>query len=83
MFKNETLNVAPAACMTAGTNGSVFTHKRGRGGVVPAIVTTLLTWQDRLRQRQSLRELGERELSDMGISWAEVEYEVSKPFWIR
>ena len=33
MFKNETLNVAPAACMTAGTNGSVFTHKRGRSRV--------------------------------------------------
>tara|TARA_E500000318_G_scaffold48629_1_gene45750 strand:- start:6070 stop:6321 length:252 start_codon:yes stop_codon:yes gene_type:complete len=81
MFKNETLNVAPAACMTAGTNGSVFTHKRGRDGVAHAIVTTLLTWQDRLRQRQSLRELGDRELADMGISRTEVEYEISKPFW--
>ena len=81
MFKNETLNVAPAACMPAGTNGSVFTHKRGRGGVVLAIVTTLLTWQDRLRQRQFLRELGDRELSDMGITRTEVEYEISKPFW--
>lgn len=81
MFKNETLNVAPAACMTAGTNSSVFTHKRGRNGVVHAIVTTLLTWQDRLRQRQSLQELGERELSDMGMSRNDVEYEVNKPFW--
>lgn len=83
MFKNETLNVAPAAYMTAGTNGSAFMHKRGRGGVVSAIVTTLLTWQDRLRQRQSLRELDDRSLSDMGISRSDVEYEVSKPFWIR
>jgi len=81
MFKNETLNVAPAACMTAGTNNSVFTHRRGRDGVVHAIVTTLLTWQDRLSQRQSLQELGDRELSDMGISRTEVEYEISKPFW--
>lgn len=83
MFKNETLNVAPAACMTAGTNGSVFTQVRGRKGIVHAIVATLLVWQDRLRQRQSLRELGDRELCDMGISRADVEYEVSKPFWIR
>ncbi|MEO9899838.1 DUF1127 domain-containing protein [Nisaea sp.] len=83
MFKNETLNVAPAACMTAGTNSSVFTHKRGRHGVAHAIVTTLLTWQDRLRQRQTLLELDDRSLTDMGISHSDVEYEVSKPFWIR
>lgn len=81
MFKNETLNVAPAACMPAGSNGTIFTHPRGRGGVVQAFVTTLLTWQDRLRQRQLLRELGDRELSDMGISRSEAEYEINKPFW--
>ena len=32
MFKNDTLNVAPASCMTAGTNSRLSTHMRGRHG---------------------------------------------------
>ena len=83
MFKNDTLNVAPASCMTAGTNSRLSTHMRGRHGPLRAIVTTLLAWQDRLRQRQTLLELDDRLLSDMGISHSDVEYEVSKPFWSR
>ena len=83
MFKNDTLNVAPASWMTAGTNSGLSTHMRGRHGPVRAIVATLLTWQDRLRQRQALLELDDRLLSDMGISRSDVEYEVSKPFWSR
>lgn len=82
MFKNHTLNVAPAAAMTAGTNGTPFALKRGKGGVLQTLVALLLTWEDRIRQRQALREMDDRALADMGITYADVERETSKPFWV-
>ncbi|UUX50299.1 DUF1127 domain-containing protein [Nisaea acidiphila] len=82
MFKNQTLNVAPAAVMTAGTTGSAFAQKRAKGGVLHTLVALLLTWEDRIGQRESLRELDDRALADMGISRADVHYEVEKPFWM-
>ena len=36
---------------------------------------------DRWMQRQNLAELDERMLRDMGLSRADVDHEVSKPFW--
>lgn len=81
MFKNQTLNVAPAAVMTAGTTGSAFARTRGKGGVLQTVVALLLTWEDRISQREALREFDDRALADMGISRADVEYETAKPFW--
>jgi len=82
MFKNDTLNVAPAAAMTAGTNRTPFTLKRRKGGVLQNLVALLLTWDERIRQRQALREMDARSLADMGITPSDVDYETSKPFWI-
>jgi len=39
------------------------------------------TWQRRARQRAELARLNERDLHDLGLSRADVEYEVRKPFW--
>ncbi len=38
-------------------------------------------WRDRARQRAELARMSDREFRDMGISRAQVWYEVSKPFW--
>ncbi len=42
---------------------------------------TLLTWQERDRQRHALAQLDARMLKDVGLSWAEVDLELHKPFW--
>ncbi len=42
---------------------------------------TLLTWQERDRQRRALAQLDARMLKDIGLSRAEVVLELRKPFW--
>ncbi len=42
---------------------------------------TLLTWQERDRQRHALAQLDARMLKDVGLSRAEVDLELRKPFW--
>jgi uncharacterized protein YjiS (DUF1127 family) len=40
-----------------------------------------LAWLQRARQRRQLQQLGDHMLKDIGISRADVEAEVAKPFW--
>ncbi len=42
---------------------------------------TLLSWQERDRQRRALAQLDARMLTDVGLSRAEVAMELRKPFW--
>ena len=46
-----------------------------------ALFGTLLVWQERAAQRQHLASLDDRLLSDVGISRAEADVEIRKPFW--
>ena len=41
----------------------------------------VLAWLDRARQRRQLQQLGDHMLKDIGLSRADVEAEVCKPFW--
>lgn len=41
----------------------------------------ILDWQQRLSQRHHLGQLSDTMLSDIGLSRADIEQEVSKPFW--
>ena len=45
------------------------------------VVDHLVTWQRRHKDRMHLMALDDRLLHDIGISAADVEHEVSKPFW--
>jgi uncharacterized protein YjiS (DUF1127 family) len=45
------------------------------------VVDALVTWQRRHKDRMHLMSLDDRLLHDIGISLADVEHEVSKPFW--
>lgn len=38
-------------------------------------------WRERIRQRDALARLDDRMLRDIGLSRADVDGEVSKPFW--
>ena len=44
-------------------------------------VDQFLTWHQRVRDRQALGKLDAHRLHDIGLSRADVESEVSKPFW--
>ncbi len=44
-------------------------------------IRTLLIWQERDRQRRALAQLDARMLKDIGLSRAEVDLELGKPFW--
>ena len=55
-----------------------------RSHVLQALVGVLehlAVWQDRRRQRFTLSRLDDRMLHDIGLSSADVDRELSKPFW--
>jgi uncharacterized protein YjiS (DUF1127 family) len=41
----------------------------------------VMAWFERARQRRQLQQLGDHMLKDIGLSRADVEAEISKPFW--
>ena len=45
------------------------------------LVTMLLDWQERARQRRQLLALGDAALKDFGRSRADADQEGNKPFW--
>lgn len=44
-------------------------------------LTALVLWQERARERRRLATLDERLLRDVGLSRADIEQEIRKPFW--
>ncbi len=60
---------------TAASFGEILLEAAARA------VRTLLTWQERDRQRRALAQLDARMLKDVGLSRAEVDLELRKPFW--
>ena len=51
------------------------------GAAAGNIVTRLLVWHDRARERRALLGLNDLQLSDIGISRADAGSEGEKPFW--
>jgi uncharacterized protein YjiS (DUF1127 family) len=69
---------------TSDRSGSYFVRpSRGEAGVgfVTRLLDMAMSWRDRARQRRHLAELDDRLLRDIGVSRAEVENEISRPFW--
>jgi uncharacterized protein YjiS (DUF1127 family) len=65
-------------------SGSIQTRpaaRKAQMGLVARVVDLMLGWADRMRQRRHLAELDDRLLHDIGISRADVEAEISRPFW--
>jgi len=58
---------------------SRFVHTLDAG--FEAVIDGLVTWQRRHKDRMHLMAMDDRLLHDIGISAADVEHEVSKPFW--
>jgi uncharacterized protein YjiS (DUF1127 family) len=53
----------------------------GLGALLVKASDTLLDWQDRARQRHRLGEMDDHLLRDIGLSRADLEHEIDKPFW--
>jgi len=69
---------------TSEKSGSYFVRpSRGKAGTgfVTRLFDRVFGWLDQARQRRHLGELDDRLLRDIGLSRAEVEQEVSRPFW--
>ncbi len=52
-----------------------------RPGIVHRVWNTLGVWHRRAEGRRRLAELSDRELSDFGATRADVQWEISQPFW--
>ena len=48
---------------------------------VIAIISAMNLWIERYHQRKQLAELEPRMMRDLGLSKAQVQAEISKPFW--
>ncbi len=46
-----------------------------------ALLALVVTWQDRVRQRHHLADLSDHTLADIGLSRADIQAELNKPFW--
>jgi uncharacterized protein YjiS (DUF1127 family) len=49
--------------------------------LVLAVSDVVLKWLERRRQRRALETLDDMMLHDIGLSRADVDHEISKPFW--
>jgi len=54
---------------------------RGLGRVGTSLFAVLVSWQERAGQRQELGALSDSALKDIGLSRADIELELDKPFW--
>ena len=51
------------------------------GARVRGFRATPALWRRRARYRRALAQMGERELTDIGVCWSQIAEEVNKPFW--
>lgn len=63
------------------TQPAEFTNRPTPAAWPLRLFTALLLWQQRARTRRQLAQLDERLLADAGISAAERNVELAKPFW--
>jgi uncharacterized protein YjiS (DUF1127 family) len=53
----------------------------GRKGLLARFAATLRLWRQRIRERDTLATLTDRELADFGATTADVYRELRSPFW--
>ncbi len=80
-----TSSIAPAdesSRFQAGAGHAIAQTTLGTfGTIMQAAGSVLLQWQQRAGQRMHLGTLDDRLLKDIGLSRADIEPEVAKPFW--
>lgn len=53
----------------------------GAGGVLAGIVGLMVTWEQRLKDRDTLRAMTAAQLGDIGLDAATAARAATKPFW--
>ncbi|GGF69399.1 hypothetical protein GCM10011332_24440 [Terasakiella brassicae] len=53
------------------------------GTTLKTVHKTLFVWLHRHKSRKSLAYLSDHMLKDVGLTKAQVEAEIAKPFWVR
>ena len=54
---------------------------RSRHGIIARSGALLGLWAERMRERTQLTRLSDRDLRDIGLSRADVDRLIAKPFW--
>ncbi len=66
------------------TLGSLFVAAADpRGSLLVRTFDTLFAWLERAGSRRSLASMSDFQLKDVGLSRADIQGEVDKPFWRR
>jgi uncharacterized protein YjiS (DUF1127 family) len=64
---------------------SIFAHESMTNdhgyGVLGQLEETFHVWRHRYQTRRELARWSERDLHDIGLSWADIADEADKPFW--
>ena len=56
---------------------------RPRGSLLTRAADGLIGWIERARERRALAAMNEAQLKDVGLTRADVQRELDKPFWRR
>tara|TARA_R100000005_G_scaffold96488_1_gene83814 strand:+ start:3533 stop:3763 length:231 start_codon:yes stop_codon:yes gene_type:complete len=60
---------------------SPVVSRYGFRGIVSAAASLILQWQGRAAERRHLADLDKHDLTDVGLTFADVRPETEKPFW--
>ncbi len=78
------ITMLTAKCTLAGAARGAAPDRLGPAAPITMSALDLLsTWFERARQRRHLHALDDRMLKDIGLTRADVEFEVQKHFWMR
>ncbi|WP_207886424.1 DUF1127 domain-containing protein [Pseudomonas sp. 30_B] len=61
---------------------SYHTHKTPAAPLWKRALQRLLQWQELARQRRVLASMSDEALKDIGLSRADIQEEIERPFWI-
>jgi len=71
-------------CTAAGAAGDSGARRTAFAApIITPLVDLFSTWFERVRERRQLHTLDDHILKDIGLTRADVEYEVQKHFWMR
>ena len=69
-------------CSLAGLAGTVAPRRaRAAAPIIQLLLGLLSTWLQRARERRALHGLDDGMLKDIGLTRADIDFEVHKPFW--
>ena len=77
----DTIAVRPFEAAAIRLSRGILRAARVGDQIASAAVSVLLEWRYRASQRDVLRSLDDRMLKDVGLSRADLERELRKPFW--